>query len=165
MQVACPDSHLVASEVRIMIDSPVTDANRQALNASGHEPTLTELVAGIAEDGQRLIVQQYQMLRAEVKEDLRRTKAALAYLGFGIFATLVGAVFLVVALPHLINDALDVVQTRPWVGWAIIGAVMLVVGIIGLVVGRGIFKKNIPLPDKTLNALEENLSWIANRRS
>ena len=148
-----------------MIDSPVTEGNRQALNTAGREPTLTELVSGIADDAQRLIAQQYQMLRAEVKEDLRRTKAALAYMGFGIFATLIGAVFLVVALPHLINDAMDVVQTRPWVGWAIIGGVMLVVGIIGLLVGRGIFKKNNPLPDKTLNALEENLSWIANRRS
>lgn len=148
-----------------MIDSPVTDGNRQSLNAPGQEPTLTELVSGIAEDAQRLIHQQYQMLRAEVKEDIRRTRAALTYLGFGIAATAVGAIFLVVALPLLINDALDVVQTRPWVGWAIIGGVMLVLGIIGLLVGRRIFQKNNPLPDKTLNALEENLSWIANRRS
>ena len=148
-----------------MLDTPRTDGNRQALNTPGHEPTLTELVSGIADDAQRLIQQQYQMLRAEIREDIRRTKAALAYLAFGIAATLVGAVFLVVALPLLINDALDVVQTRPWVGWAIIGGVMLVVGVVGLLVGRGIFKRNNPLPDKTLNALEENLSWLANRRS
>jgi MFS family permease len=148
-----------------MIDSPVSDGTRQPLSAPGREPTLTELVAGIAEDAQRLIKQQYQMLRAEMKEDLRRTKAALAYMGFGIFASLIGAVFLAVALPNLINDLLDVVTTRPWIGWAIIGGVMLVVGIIGLLVGRQIFRKNNPLPDKTLNALEENLSWIANRRN
>ena len=148
-----------------MIDSPITDGNRQSLNAPGGEPSLTELVSGITSDAQRLLQQQYQMLRAELKEDIRRTKSALAYMGFGIAATVVGAIFLVVALPLLINDGLDVVQTRPWVGWAIIGGVMLVIGVIGLVVGRGIFKKNNPLPDKTLNALEENLSWIANRRS
>jgi len=148
-----------------MIDTPVTDGNRQALNTPGREPTLTELVSGIADDAQRLIHQQYQMLRAEIKEDVRRTKSALAYMGFGIGASLVGALFLVVALPLLINDLLDVVTTRPWVGWAIIGGVMLVLGIIGLLVGRRIFQKNNPLPDKTLNALEENLSWIANRRS
>jgi len=148
-----------------MIDHPVSDGTRQPLAPSGNDPTLTELVSGIAEDAQRLIRQQYQMLRAELKEDLRRTKAALAYMGFGIFASLVGAVFLVVALPNLINDLLDVVTTRPWVGWSIIGGVMLVVGIVGLLVGRRIFQKNNPLPDKTLNALEENLSWIANRRN
>ena len=42
---------------------------------------------------------------------------------------------------------------------------ILVVGIIGLFAGKRIFEKNNPLPDKTLNALEENLSWIANRRN
>jgi hypothetical protein len=145
-----------------MIDTPVTDGNRQSLNTPGREPTLTELVSGIADDAQRLIHQQYQMLRAEIKEDVRRTKSALAYMGFGAAATAVGLVFLVVALPLLINWAFDL---APWVGWAIIGGVMLVLGIIGLLVGRRIFQKNNPLPDKTLNALEENVSWIANRRS
>jgi len=148
-----------------MIDSPVTDGTRQPLAAPGREPTLTELVSGIADDAQRLIHQQYQMLRAEVKEDVRRTKSALAYMGFGIGASLIGVLCLAVALPLVINDLLDVVTTRPWVGWAIVGGVLLVVGVVGLVVGRRIFQKNNPLPDKTLNALEENLSWIANRRN
>jgi len=148
-----------------MIDAPVTDGNRQSLNTPGREPTLTELVSGIADDAQRLIHQQYQMLRAEIKEDMRRTKSALAYMGFGVGASIIGALFLVVALPLLINDLLDVVTTRPWIGWAIIGGVMLVLGLIGLFAGRRIFQKNNPLPDKTLNALEENVSWIANRRS
>ena len=70
-----------------MIDTPSTTAehNRQALNTGSPDspPTLTELVSGIADDAQRLIQQQYQMLRAEVKEDMRRTKAALQYLGLG----------------------------------------------------------------------------------
>jgi len=147
-----------------MIDTPVSDGTRQPLSAPGREPTLTDLVSGIADDAQRLIQQQYQMLRAELKDDIRRTKSALAYMGFGIGASVVGAVFLVVTLPLLLNDVLDM-EHRPWVGWAIIGGVMLVVGVIGLLVGRRIFQKNNPLPDKTLNALEENLSWIANRRS
>jgi Putative Actinobacterial Holin-X, holin superfamily III len=145
-----------------MIDTPRTDGNRQSLNVPGQEPTVTQLVSGIAEDAQRLITQQYQMLRAEVREDIRRTKAALAYMGFGAAAAAVGLLFLVVALPLIINWGFNLPE---WVGWAIVGGVLLVIGIIGLVVGRGIFKKNNPLPDKTLNALEENLSWIANRRS
>jgi len=148
-----------------MIDTPITDGNRQALNGPGGEPTLTELVSGIADDAQKLIHQQYQMLRAEVKEDIRRTKSALAYMGFGIGASLLAALFLLVALPLLIDDLLNTTTTRPEIGWAIVGGVLLVLGLVGLFVGRGMFLKNNPLPDKTLNALEENLSWIANRRS
>ena len=125
-------------------------------------PTLTELVSGIADNAQRLIQQQYQMLRAEVKEDLRRTKSAVAYMGFGAAAVGIGMIFLAVAVPLLINWAFGL---APWAGWAIVGGVLLVIGIIGLFAGKRIFEKNNPLPDKTLNALEENLSWIANRRN
>jgi H+/Cl- antiporter ClcA len=149
-----------------MIDPPVSDGTRQSLtvNPPAGEPTLTQIVSGIAEDAQRLIRQQYQMLRAEVKEDIRRTKTALKYMGLGIGAALVGAVFLSVALPLILNDVLNM-EKHPWVGWAIIGGVVLVLGVIGFFAGKRIFEKNNPLPDKTLNALEENLSWIANRRN
>src|SRR5262245_4139712 len=149
-----------------MIDTPATttEHNRQALNTSSPDspPTLTELVSGIAEDAQRLIQQQYQMLRAEVKEDIRRTKSALTYMSAGIVASLIGVVFLVVALPLLLNWTFNLPD---WAGWAIIGILMLLLGIVGLFAGRRIFEKYNPLPDKTLNALEENLSWIANRRN
>jgi hypothetical protein len=147
-----------------MIDTPVSDATRQQLppSAPGREATVTELISGIAEDAQRLIKQQYQMLRAEVKDDLRRTKSALTYMSAGIVASLIGVVFLAVALPLLINWTFGL---APFAGWAIVGGVMLVLGIIGLLAGRRIFEKNNPLPDKTLNAFEENLSWIANRRN
>jgi len=146
-----------------MIDTPVSDGTRNTPPpASGHEPTLTELISGIAEDAQRLLKQQYQMLRAEVKEDIRRTKSALLYMSIGIVASLIGVVFLLVALPLLINWAFGLAL---WAGWAIIGGLLLAVGIIGLYAGKRIFEKNNPLPDKTLNALEENLSWIANRRN
>jgi hypothetical protein len=147
-----------------MIDTPASEETRQSFNHPG-EPTLTELVSGIANDAQRLIQQQYQMFRAEVREDLRRTKSALAYMGFGIGACLIGALFLLVFVPLGINDLLGMEQTHPWVGWLIVGGVLLVIGLIGLFAGRRIFQKHNPLPDKTLNALEENLSWIANRRS
>lgn len=145
-----------------MIETPPADGNRQALNAPAAEPTMTELISGIADDARRLMAQQYQMLRAEVREDIRRTKSALAYMGFGAAATAVGLLFVIVALPLLISWGFNLPE---WAGWAIVGGVLLIVGIIGLLVGRNIFKKNNPLPDKTLNALEENLSWIANRRS
>jgi hypothetical protein len=146
-----------------MIDTPISDGTRPPLAAPpAGEPTLTQLVSGIAEDAQRLIRQQYQMLRAEVKEDFRRTKSALAYMGFGIACTAIGALFLVVALPLLINWGFDLPD---WAGWAIVGGSLLVLGLIGLFIGRGMFQKNNPLPDKTLNALEENLSWIANRQN
>ncbi len=147
-----------------MIDTPsTTEHNRQALNTgvTDNPPTLAQLVSGIADDAQRLIQQQYHMLRAEVKEDMRRTKAAVQYLGVGAGLAVVGALFLLVALPLLVNWAFN---WPAWGGWALMGGVLVVVGGVALYAGKRIFDKNNPLPDKTLNALEENISWIANRQ-
>jgi len=147
-----------------MIDTPMTaEVNRQALNTSPPDvqPTLSQLVSGIADDAQRLIQQQYHMFRAEVKEDMRRTKAAVQYLGVGAGLAVVGALFLLVSLPLLLNWAF----TWPaWGGFALIGGILVVGGGVALFAGKRIFEKNNPLPDKTLNALEENLSWITNRQ-
>jgi len=147
-----------------MIDAPIADVTRQSLtsNLQNGERTVTELVAGIADDAQHLIRQQYQMLRAEVREDIRRTKSAIKYLGLGAAGMMVGALFLVVALPLFLNWMFVL---PAFAGWAIIGALLLLLGVVGLFAGKHIFQKNNPLPDKTLNALEENLSWITNHRN
>jgi hypothetical protein len=146
-----------------MIDTPVTGGTRQSLaTTSPNEPTVTELVSGIAKDAERLIGQQYQMLRAEIREDVRYTKSAIKYLGLGAFGALAGALFLLVALPLFLNWLFNLPS---FAGWAIIGGALLILGAIALYAGKRIFERHNPLPDKTLNALEENLSWIAKPRN
>lgn len=145
-----------------MIETPVTGGVRQSLPPPAQtEPTVTELVSGIAEDAERLIRQQYQMLRAEIREDVRWTKSAIKYLGLGAVGVMAGAFFLLVAAPLFLNWLFNL---PPFAGWAIIGGALLILGAIALFVGKRIFERHNPLPDKTLNALEENLSWIANQK-
>jgi hypothetical protein len=145
-----------------MIDTPVTGGARQSLAPPAQaEPTVTELVSGIAEDAERLIRQQYQMLRAEIREDVRWTKSAIKYLGLGAVGVFAGALFLLVAAPLFLNWLFNLPS---FAGWAIIGGTLLILGAIALFVGKRIFERHNPLPDKTLNALEENLSWIANQK-
>jgi hypothetical protein len=147
----------------IMIDTPVADGTRQSLTAlPPGEPTLSELISGIADDAQHLIRQQYQMLRAEVREDIRRTKSAVQYLGLGIAGMVIGSLFLLIAVPFFLNWLFGL---PPFAGWAIIGGAALILGIIGFFAGKRIFAHNNPLPDKTLHALEENLSWITKHRN
>jgi len=146
-----------------MVDTQVADDIRQRGLApvdAGNE-TLTGLISGIAGDAQRLVHQQYQMLRAEVREDIRRTKLVVMYLGIGGVGIAVGFLFLLISAPLFLNWALELPS---WAGWAIIGANAIVLGGIALYVGKRMFARFNPLPDKTLNALEENLTWITNRR-
>lgn len=147
-----------------MIDAPTTDMQRNSLNNGvvNTESTLTQLVSGIADDAQRLIQQQYLMLRAEIREDIKRTTAAMKYLGVGAACFVIGSVFFLISLPLLLNWLFSMPS---WAGWMIIACTMLVAGGIALYVGKRMFNKFNPLPDKTLNALEENFSWIAKPRN
>ena len=148
-----------------MIETPISDGPRQSMasaNTTTAEPTLTELVSGIADDAQRLLQQQYQMLRAEVREDIHRTKLAVGIPGRRNRRAALGGLFLLIAVPFLLNWGFGM---PTFAGWAIVGGVLVILGGIALFAGKRIFERNNPLPDKTLNALEENLSWIAKHRN
>jgi hypothetical protein len=132
--------------------------------ATGDQPSLTDLVSGIVSDAQTLLRQQVVMLRSEFKEDMRRTKEAAKYVGLGAAVAAVGGLFLVVSLVYLLHWLTDG-RLAEWACWAIVGGVLFVGGLIAMYVGKRIFESFNPLPDKTVNALQENVSWITNRQS
>jgi hypothetical protein len=119
---------------------------------------LAELVSGIVGDVQTLIRQQAQMLRAEVKEDFRRGRAAAAYVGAGLGLAAVGVLFLVIGLVYLLQYLTDL---HPFACWLIVGGVLTAAGLAAAYAGKKIFEKHNPLPDKTFNALTENLTWTS----
>lgn len=147
-----------------MVDKQVTDDIRKLslVPVAAGQETLTGLISGIADDAQRLILQQYKMFRAELREDIRRTKTVVLYMGMGGAGVLVGFLFLLVSVPLFLNWAFEL---PPWAGWAIIGAIAITIGAVGLYVGKRIFVRFNPLPERTLRALQENLSWITNHRN
>ena len=149
----------MTSQHSLAVDTSDEQPTRAALVPvqGNDESTLTELVSGIANDAQHLIHQQYQMLRAELREDFQRTKAAGKCLGIGAAGSVVGMLFLAVALPLFLNWLFAMPS---WAGWAIVGGALFVGGALALLVGKRRFDKFNPLPDKTLHAFEENMSWI-----
>jgi len=148
-----------------MIDTPLPDTDR-GINARGptdREATgstvssVADLLSGILDDAQTLIRQQAAMLRAEIREDALRTLSVLEYLSVGAVLAAVGGLFLMISLVYLLNYF---VPTLPlWACWAILGGIDLAGGAVAIVVGRKLYATYNPLPDKTLNAIEENLTW------
>jgi uncharacterized membrane protein YqjE len=136
----------------------VVETERPPQPANGHQ-SVTELVSGIVSDAERLFRQQIEMVRAEFKEDLRRTKQVVVAMGAGVVLLAVGVVMLIVALAHLIAEQAQLPMSA---SWAIVGGSVLLLGIIATVVGVRILASYNPLPDKSFNALQENVSWITN---
>jgi hypothetical protein len=125
--------------------------------------TLTELVSGILGDAQRLLKQQVDMVRAEFKDDLRKTKQAGQYLGVGAGIAAVGLIHLTVALVYLLHELAPSLPLSAC--WAIVGGVAVVAGLGAMYCGSRIIAKNNPLPDKSFTALQENVSWAAKPQS
>ena len=140
----------------LIVDTPQSVANGQQ--------TLTELVSGIVSDVQQLLRQQLDMVKAEVKEDVRKTKqTALAFAAGGTLIAL-GLVLLAVSLVYLLYQ-LAGPNLPLWACWAIVGGVIVLLGGAAVFVGSRILASYNPLPDKSLHALQENVSWIANRQN
>jgi len=126
------------------------------------QPTMTELVSGILNDAQTLIRQQLDMLRVEFKEDLRRTKDAVKYIGVGIGLLTVGTLFLTISLVFLLKWLVP--QLPDWACWAIVGGVITGLGVAAVYAGKRIFDSFNPLPDKSMHALQENVTWLTNHQ-
>ena len=123
------------------------------------QPTLTTLVSGILDDAQRLFKQQFDMVKAEVRDDLRKARQMVVFLGVGAALSALGGVLLIVALVHTVQ------YLTGWhlAGcWGLVGGLCVLAGGVALAVGARLLSKNNPLPDKSFNALQENVSWIAN---
>jgi hypothetical protein len=120
---------------------------------------VTELVSGIVSDAERLFRQQIDMVRAEFKEDLRRTRQVVICMAIGVVLIAVGVVMLIVAGAHALHELTALPLSA---SWAIIGGSVVLLGIIAAVIGWRILASYNPLPDKSFNALTVNVSWITN---
>lgn len=134
-------------------DSRVPPAESPAPAPNG---SVTNLVSGILDDAQKLVRQQIDMLKSEVREDFRRSKRAAEFGSLGVVLLTVGFLGLVMALAYFLHEYY---QFSLWASWSITGGLFLVVGGALAATSYILLERFNPLPDKTFNALQENLSW------
>jgi len=114
------------------------------------------LVSGIINDAQTLVRQQAEMLKAEMREDFRRSKRAAEFGAVAIVFATVGALGLITALVHVLHEAGHFSMSA---SWGIVGGLFAVVGVACGTFSYVLLERFNPLPDKTFNALKENVTW------
>jgi hypothetical protein len=132
------------------------------------EPSMTSLVSGIISDAERLLAQQLDMFKAELRKDMHeaRETGTLLFLGGAVLG--VASVLLLFMLVHLLywltNPPVpDSVEKFPlWACFGIVGAIVAVGGGIIFFRGRQKLEHLNPLPEKSAEALKENLQWKVN---
>jgi len=118
------------------------------------------LVRGIVDDAQNLMKQQLALFQAEIKEDLRKTKEAVVSMAAGVALAAVGGILLCVMLVHLLHWAFP--ETLPlWSCYLIVGGALAALGGGLAYAGARRMSSFNPLPDESVQALKENIQWIA----
>jgi len=131
------------------------------LKTPPEDASVTTLVAGIIHDAQDLLKQQIDLLRHEVRQDLRKAKEAGFALGAGACVGLVGIFLVALMLVFILQWA---VPSLPlWACFGIWGLIFCVAGG-GLCYAGALTIESIhPLPDESVQALKENVQWITKK--
>lgn len=136
------------------------------VHTDNNQQSMTALVGGIVTDAQQLMSQQLALFRSEIKQDTARSVQAGTLMGIGLGIGLVAGVVLVFALAHLLqwlSSNQEGVATMPlWVAYLIVGAVVATLGCSLFYAGKKQFEAFNPLPDKSAQALQENVQWLTN---
>lgn len=122
------------------------------------DPSVTSLVGGIVNDAQKLMSQQLTLFRSEIQQDLYRSWQAGTVLASGLALGAIAGVLLIFALAHLVNWAWP--DCPLWVCYGLVGAVVAVVAGMLVYAGKKQFDSFNPLPDESLQSLQENVQWL-----
>ena len=123
-----------------------------------NEPGVASLVKGIIADVQDLTKQQIELLKQELKEDITRTVHAALPMVAGGVVCLVG----LVVLGHALAWILMALGLDAWAAYLIVGGVITGAGVGLVFAGLAKFKTFNPLPDRSLEALKENVQCLTN---
>jgi len=127
------------------------------------------IISGIIDDFQKLIQQQMDMVRAEIRTDWDKTKQAIWPIAVGTVLLVLGGILTCLMLVYLLHWATSPPNMDPatiplWGCYGLVGAGFLIAG--SALLGAGIHKFHTfnPLPDKSAEALKENVKWLTNSK-
>ncbi|HEY7422760.1 MAG TPA: phage holin family protein [Gemmataceae bacterium] len=124
-------------------------------------PSMSSLASGILADVQQLITQQTQLVRLEIREDLRKARTGAIFLGAGLGVTAIGGLLFCFMLPYLLNWATQD-QIPLWACFGIFGVVFLFGGGGAVYAALKKFQDAASLPETTAS-LKENVACLLRR--
>lgn len=127
-------------------------------NGTETEPSVTGLVKGIIDDVQTLTKQQFTLLKQELEEDFAKSRHAALPMMIGLGIMLIGTLLLGITLGLLLNWAIPALPL--WAAFAIVTVLMLGAGFALFYAGQKKFQSFNPLPDRTLEALKDNVASL-----
>lgn len=124
------------------------------------EPSMTQLVEDLSSDLQTLVKQEIALARTELYERLDDMKTVGISLALGGALLAIGGLLLVLMLAKAIADLFDWPE---WAGYAVLGMVFSVVGVVRLYAAQQQAKQIEFMPQQTIETLKQDVEVITNR--
>ena len=117
--------------------------------------SIGELVAELSRETVTLVRQEIQLAQAEMTQKATRVGKNVGFLVAGGVIAYTGALALIAAGIIILGAVIPL-----WLSAAIIGFVILVVGIILVVKGANTLRQESPAPQETVETLKEDSEWL-----
>jgi hypothetical protein len=124
------------------------------------EPSLGQLLTGLVSDVKALLGHELALATYEIREELRKTKAAMFSLGIGIGLAALGGLLLIFMLVHLLYALAGLPL---WACYGIVGGLLAISGAVLLLIGKNTIARIHVIPPHTVETMKENVQWIKAR--
>jgi Putative Actinobacterial Holin-X, holin superfamily III len=121
------------------------------------EPSLAQLLTGIATDAKELLRQELALAKHEIREDLRKTTTAMLSLGIGGGVAAIGGLLLILMLVHLLNALAGLPL---WACYGIVGGLFVIIGGVLFLIAKHTIARIDVVPPQTVETMQENVQWI-----
>jgi hypothetical protein len=121
------------------------------------DASIGQLIGDISDDLSRLLRQELELAKAEMRAEATKAGKAAGMLGGAGFAVYLAVVLLSFAVVFALANVMDA-------GWAAL-IVAVVWGIVGAVLyrtGRSKMREVSPIPQQTVETLKEDARWLKN---
>jgi uncharacterized membrane protein YqjE len=133
------------------------DPSYQTRGGNDRGESVIELMRGIVQDARTLSAKELTAAKLEITQEIKKIVSSSILLGIGIFVLAVAFVLLSIVI------ALVLAQYIPlptWAGFAIVGGVYLVIGLIVIFAGQRKLQTAKPIPEHTLRGAKEDAQYI-----
>lgn len=127
----------------------------------GDDRSLGDLFSELTSETTALVRQEIALAKTELTTDAKKAGANAGLAVGGGLAAYAGFVVLLVGLGLGLNALLD----SPWLGLAIVGLAVLVIGSVVLQKGLATLRRIDPTPERTIQTLKEDREWLKNQTS
>jgi Putative Actinobacterial Holin-X, holin superfamily III len=116
-------------------------------------PSFVSLIGGIANDAKELLLREVALTKLEAQYELRKAKSKALALGIGIGISILGGIFLVLMLAHLLASLTSIPL---WGCYGIVGSLLVVVGGVLLMAAKTKAEELDAAPLRTVKRIEES---------